>query len=131
MDYFENTTRITEDGYAAIYRCRETALHYLPCHWNSAGNTVFGTADLSGHFVGNWRIRQIFTLDFWISFFCCCWLLPFGYGICRKKQIQDRIRRTRGKLESTGGQPIHFFAGMYPHDEHFLLGKNTSWNMRT
>lgn len=39
MEYFENTTRITKDGYAAILQMKKTASHGMPSVRNSSGDS--------------------------------------------------------------------------------------------
>ena len=104
------------------YFAEETALHYLPCHWNSAGNSVFGTADLSGHFVGDWRYGRFSPWIFGFPFFAAAGCCLLDVASAEKTDTRPHSPH-KGETRSTGGQPIHFFAGMYPHDEHFLLGK--------
>ena len=104
MDYFENTTRITEDGYAAILQMQKKQ-HCIICR--AIGillaipflerliyrGILLGIGDTADFHLGflDFFFLLLLAAAFWI------WHLP-------KKQI-------------------HFFAGMYPHDEHFLLGK--------
>ena len=123
MDYFENTTRITEDGYAAILQMQKKQ-HCIICR-------AIGIL-LAIPFLERLIYRGILlgigdTADFHLGFLDFLFLLllaaAFWMWHLPKKQIQDRIRRTRKKTGSAGSQSVHFFTGMYPHDEYFLLGK--------
>lgn len=99
MDYFENTTRITEDGYAAILQMQKKQ-HCIICR--AIGillaipflerliyrGILLGIGDTADFHLGflDFFFLLLLAAAFWI------WHLP-------KKQIQDSIRRTRGKLD--------------------------------
>lgn len=96
MDYFENTTRITEDGYAAILQMQKKQ-HCIICR-------AIGIL-LAIPFLERLIYRGIllgigdtadFHLGFLDFFFCCCWLLPFGYGICRKNRYKTAFAAQGG-----------------------------------
>ena len=86
MDYFENTTRITEDGYAAILQMQKKQ-HCIICR---AIGILLAIPFLERLIYRGilLEIRQTFTLDFWISYFYCCWQPPFGCGIYRKNRYK-------------------------------------------
>lgn len=99
MDYFENTTRITEDGYAAILQMQKKQHCIICCAIGILlaipflerliyRGILLGIGDTADFHLGflDFFFLLLLAAAFWI------WHLP-------KKQIQDRIRRTRGKLD--------------------------------
>ena len=91
-------------------------------HWNSAGNTVFGTADLSGHFIGNWRYGRLSPWIFGFLIFTVAGSRLLDVASTEKTDTRPHSPH-KEKTGSAGSQSVHFFTGMYPHDEYFLLGK--------
>ena len=88
MNYFENTTRITEDGYAAILQMQKKQ-HCIICRAIGILLAIpLGIGDTADFHLGflDFLFLLLLAAAFWM------WHLP-------KKQIQDRIRRTRGKLD--------------------------------
>lgn len=93
MDYFENTTRITEDGYAAILQMQKKQ-HCIICR-------AIGIL-LAIPFLERLIYRGILlgigdTADFHLGFLDFLFLLlPFGCGICRKNRYKTAFAAQGG-----------------------------------
>ena len=107
MDYFENTTRITEDGYAAILQMQKKQ-HCIICR---AIGILLAIPFLERLIYRGILLEIGDTADFHLGFLDFLFLLLLAAAFCKEK------------TGSAGSQSVHFFTGMYPHDEYFLLGK--------
>lgn len=99
MEYFENTTRITEDGYAAILRLKNTR-GWLCCRLISlllmaplAGRVLYILMLLLLRHPASFRLQ--FT-DFLFVLLCLVGLWLWHYP---SAQVQARVRRTKNQVD--------------------------------
>ena len=99
MDYFENTTRITEEGYAAILRFKNRQ-QWIVCRSVSlvlaaplTGRLAYAISLLAVHSVSQYHF------GFLDIFFCILFLGGIWLWHYPKAQIQAYVRRTRNRVD--------------------------------
>ena len=120
MDYFENTTRITEDGYAAILQMQKKQ-HCIICR---AIGILLAIPFLERLIYRGILLEIGDTADFHLGFLIFTVAGSRLLDVASTEKTDTRPHSPhKEKTGSAGSQSVHFFTGMYPHDEYFLLGK--------
>lgn len=127
MDYFENTTRVTEEGYTAILKMKRRQQRIV-CRAVSIALAVPFLQRLVYYLLlirikgGSLITIEFLDILFLVLLAAAVWLWHYP-----QKQIGAYIRHTNKKSDGfAGGEPIYLPAGRNAHDVHFVYGKISS-----